>query len=91
MEQIKQLWEIAKANKIQQKSEEFNEFVRLLLNKKAELKNCLEIGAYDGGFSVVFKELFKKVVSVDLEHRSKIDGIIQITGNTRENSTFAEQ
>lgn len=90
MEQkLEQLWQLAKANKVQQKEGEFKELVRLLIQSN-NLDTCLEIGAYDGGFSVVFKDIFKKVISIDLEHKQKIDGIIQITGNSRENYIFAE-
>jgi len=66
---------------IQQKKNEFIEFLKLCQGKK--YKSILEIGAYSNGCTHAYNKLFEQVVSLDLIHRGeKINNVKYITGDS---------
>lgn len=69
---------------IQQKQKEFTELMQIIIDNK--YKSVLEIGAYSNGCTYAFASLCKKVVSIDLNHRSieRFDNVTYITGNSHE-------
>ena len=69
---------------IQQKQKEFTELMQIIIDNK--YKSVLEIGAYSNGCTYAFASLCKKVVSIDLNHRSteRFNNVTYITGNSHE-------
>lgn len=69
---------------IQQKRKEFTEFINICINKN--YKTILEIGAYSNGCTYAFSNIFDKVVSIDLEHKSteRFKNVTYITGDSHE-------
>ena len=69
---------------IQQKQKEFTELMQIIIDNK--YKSVLEIGAYSNGCTYAFASICKKVVSIDLNHRSteRFDNATYITGNSHE-------
>lgn len=79
---MKQLVEIAMANKAQQKPKEFEGLLEIL-NDLSSKKIAVEIGSYDGGCLHAYKEIFERTFSIDLERRSLIDGVVYISGDSK--------
>ena len=69
---------------IQQKQKEFTELMQIIIDNK--YNSVLEIGAYSNGCTYAFASLCKKVVSIDLNHRSteRFDNATYITGDSHE-------
>lgn len=69
---------------IQQKQKEFTELMQIIIDNK--YKSVLEIGAYSNGCTYAFANICKKVVSIDLVHRSteRFNNVTYITGNSHE-------
>ena len=69
---------------IQQKQKEFTELMQIIIDNK--YKSVLEIGAYSNGCTYAFASICKKVVSIDLVHRSteRFNNVTYITGNSHE-------
>jgi predicted O-methyltransferase YrrM len=86
--EIDAIWKVAQAFKIQQRESEFKNLLHLI--KQHEPKIILEIGAYDGGTTVSFLRLAKKVISIDLKHRCEIKEAVQITADTHKHETQIE-
>ena len=69
---------------IQQKQKEFTELMQIIIDNK--YNSVLEIGAYSNGCTYAFASICKKVVSIDLVHRSteRFNNVTYITGNSHE-------
>ena len=68
---MEKLVELAIANKAQQKPKEFCGLLETL-NEMTSNKIAVEIGSYDGGCLHAYIKLFDKVISIDLENRSRL-------------------
>ena len=69
MKEIEYIWRECERFQIQQKKQEFLTLLEYLDATMPIKNDCLEIGAYDGGTSVGFLNLFRNVVTVDLKAR----------------------
>jgi predicted O-methyltransferase YrrM len=79
---MKQLTELAIANKAQQKPYEFQKLLEML-DVMTSKKIAVEIGSYDGGCLYAYREMFGKTISIDLNQRSNIEGIDYIIGDSK--------
>jgi predicted O-methyltransferase YrrM len=66
---IESIWQECESFRIQQKKQEFLTMLEYIEQALPEKKNCFEVGAYDGGTTVGFLNLFDSVVTVDIEPR----------------------
>lgn len=61
---LEQNWEKAKVLKIQQKKDEWIEFISIIMDLKPT--NILEIGSYDGGTTMSLSLLCKNLITIDI-------------------------
>jgi predicted O-methyltransferase YrrM len=79
---MEKLVELAIANKAQQKPKEFCGLLETL-NEMTSNKIAVEIGSYDGGCLHAYIKLFDKVISIDLENRSRLKEVDYIIGDSK--------
>jgi len=79
---LKQLFNECIKKGIQQKEKEFLSFLELCIQN--DYKSILEIGAYSNGCTYAYSQIFERVVTVDLQHRSGImlENVVYITGDS---------
>jgi predicted O-methyltransferase YrrM len=79
---MKNLVKLALENKAQQHLKEFEKLL-IFLDSMQSKKIAVEIGSYDGGCLHAYKEMFDKVISIDLENRSRIKEVDYIIGDSK--------
>lgn len=79
---MEELLELAMANKAQQKPKEFYELLKTLSEMQSN-KIAVEIGSYDGGCLHAYVKLFDKVISIDLQNRSRLKEVDYIIGDSQ--------
>jgi predicted O-methyltransferase YrrM len=79
---MEELLELAMANKAQQKPKEFYELLKTLSEMQSN-KIAVEIGSYDGGCLHAYVKLFDKVISIDLQNRSRLKKVDYIIGDSQ--------
>lgn len=73
---IESIWEVAKQYKIQQKETEFKILIDILMRN--DIQNVLEIGCYNGGTTICFALLCRKLISCDIKKRFEIGPMINL-------------
>ena len=81
---LEKIYNACMVSGIQQKQKEFTELMQIIIDNK--YNSVLEIGAYSNGCTYAFASICKKVVSIDLVHRSteRFNNVTYITGNSHE-------
>ena len=79
---MKNLVKLALENKAQQHPKEFEKLL-IFLDSMQSKKIAVEIGSYDGGCLHAYKEMFDKVISIDLENRSNLKEVNYIIGDSK--------
>jgi predicted O-methyltransferase YrrM len=79
---MEKLLELAMANKAQQKPKEFYGLLKAI-SEMQNNKIAVEIGSYDGGCLHAYVLLFEKVISIDLQNRSRLKEVDYIIGDSR--------
>jgi predicted O-methyltransferase YrrM len=79
---MKQLVKLALENKAQQHEKEFEDLL-IFIDSLPSKKIAVEIGSYDGGCLFAYKEIFEKVISIDLENRSRLKEVDYIIGDSQ--------
>jgi len=79
---MKNLVKLALENKAQQHPKEFEKLL-IFLDSMQSKKIAVEIGSYDGGCLHAYKEMFDKVISIDLENRSRIKEVDYIISDSK--------
>jgi predicted O-methyltransferase YrrM len=87
---MEKLVELAIANKAQQKPKEFYQLLKTL-NEMGSHKIAVEIGSYDGGCLHAYIKLFEKVISIDLESRSRLPEVDYIIGDSKKTLTSLKE
>ena len=65
-------WEESLSFKIQQKKNEWISFIKEI-SKNGKLKNCLEIGCYDGCTTVFLSNFFENLITIDQQIQPRFD------------------
>jgi predicted O-methyltransferase YrrM len=69
---MENFWNESLDFKIQQKKNEWIDFM-LEISKEGKLKNCLEIGCYDGGTTVFLSNFCQRLITIDQPYPARFD------------------
>ena len=80
-EDLEKIWSKSLEYKIQQKKYEWIKLLEVINDRDMKFKNCLEIGAYDGGSSISLAHFCENMLTIDGNSplRFNIDPIKELT------------